>query len=233
MALETKEKPTLVLELFNKIAPVYDLLNNIMSMGLHKRWKSIAVDMLEINPGDKVLDLCCGSGDIADLIAAKSSIRIEVKAVDFSENMLEIARKRLNHLAQVEVLHADAMNLPYEDDTFDSVIISFGLRNLKDITDALKEMNRVLNSSGKLVVIDFGKPDNFCVKALFDLYFDIFVPLLGKMFRNYSAYAYLPDSIKEYPSSEALISIMKEVGFSNAFNKNLFMGFVSIQKAVK
>ena len=233
MIFEFRDKSSLVQELFNKIAPVYDLLNDIMSLGQHKRWKGLAVEMLHIQNGNDILDLCCGSGDITRLILDKYPENIYIKSVDFSDNMLKIARKKLAGFDQVEILQADAMRLPFENNSFDRIIISFGLRNLKNIDDALTEISRILKKEGKLVVIDFGKPESLLFKMLFNLYFDIFVPVLGKIFKNHAEYSYLPASIKEYPSPASLMNKMKEAGFSKTFNKNLFMGFVAIQNAIK
>lgn len=225
------DKPALVQKIFNNIAPVYDLLNDIISFGLHKKWKSIAIDQLCLKPGDKVLDLCCGSGDISVLILEKMLPDIEITAVDFSPNMLKIAEKRLINYSQVIFVEADALNLPFNDNCFDRVIISFGLRNLANLTDGLKEINRVLKPTGTFVSLDFRKPQNVVIKILFNIYFNYFVPMLGKRFNKYCEYTYLTDSIKEFPQPVTLLGLMSESGFCNAENTNLFWGFIAIQKA--
>lgn len=231
--INEQSKSLLVMNLFDNIAPVYDLLNNIISFGLHKRWKKQAVDLLAINDGDKILDLCCGSGDMTQLILDKRLENITVTAADFSPNMLEIARKRFKNNSCVEVFQADAMNLPFNDEKFDRIIISFGLRNLENIPNGLKEINRVLKKEGRFVNIDFGKPDNLVFKIVFNLYFDFFVPAFGLLFKKFKEYAYLPSSIKEFPSPPYLVTLLENSGYKKAFYKNLFMGFVSIQVSSK
>lgn len=231
--IEGKEKAFRVLELFNKIAPVYDLLNDIISMKQHRRWKNIAIDQLEIKKGDRILDLCCGSGDITLLILKKFPEGVNITAVDFSASMLEVAEKRLKKYKCIDIIRADAMKLPFEDGFFDKIIISFGLRNLENIFDGLNEMKRVLKTGGHIVNIDFGKPEIPVFKALFWFYFCFFVPLTGKIFDKFSEYAYLPESIATFPPPAQLIKIMSELDFKNPQNRTFFMGFVAVQKATK
>lgn len=218
--------------IFNSIAPVYDLLNNIISLGLHKSWKTKAVNLLDIQENDKILDLCCGSGDITELIAKKFPNN-QVIAVDFSEKMLQIAEKRLNKYSNTTILQADAYNLPFQSDTFDKIIISFGLRNLKDISMFASIAYDLLSRNGIIVNIDFGKPENLILKLLFNIYMGIVVPLIGLIFNKTREYSYLPDSIKAYPDSYTIIRLFKENGFTNGQTYQYFGGFVSAQKIVK
>lgn len=226
------EKSVFVNDLFNRIAPVYDFLNDVMSLYKHKQWKKETVDMLKLQPDQSFLDLCCGSGDIS-LIALNSVQNLNLTAVDFSVEMLKIASQKLKNYSQVELLQADAMNLPFEDASFDALAISFGLRNLRDYPEALKEMNRVLKANGKMVNIDFGKPKMHICAFLFSFYFDFIVPVLGLIFKNLKAYTYLAQSIKKFPSPIEIKKIMLEAGFKEVQVKDLFFGFVSIQLAVK
>lgn len=228
---QTKSKK--VLEIFNDIAPVYDLLNNIMSWGMHMFWKKQSIKSLTFNKGDKVLDLCCGSGDISEILLELNIPELKIYAVDFSPEMLKKAQNRFENISQIEFLLADAMKLPFENDYFDKIIISFGLRNLESIEQALIEFKRVLNKSGQFMNIDFGKPHNGLFKFLFKIYFHYYVPILGKFFKQYTGYNYLPSSIDNFPSPDTLVSMMQENGFENASNTNLFMGFVAFQKANK
>ena len=230
---ERAEKALLVQNLFNKIAPIYDLVNSIISFGMHKHWKEEAVSFLDISDGDKILDLCCGSGDISGIIAKNYDYIAEIKAVDFSESMLEIAEKKLKNYNKIELMCADAMNLPFCDGYFDCVIISFGLRNLENLNNGLKEINRVLKKSGRFVCLDFGKPEHSFCRYLFENYFDFFVPVLGFIFKSFPEYVYLPDSIRNYPEPSLLMRYMEEAGFCETCNYNRFMGFVSIQTACK
>lgn len=230
---QKQDKSVLVKNLFNRIAPVYDLLNNVISLGLHKRWKNIAVDLMKIREHDIILDLCCGSGDLTEIILSEKIKGVEVKAVDFSPEMLEIAKKRFNGNPGVEFLEADALKLPFSDDFFDHVVISFGLRNLKDINAGYKEMKRVLKPAGSLVNLDFGKPNFFTARIMFNVYFSFIVPVVGKLFDNYSEYLYLSESIKLFPSPGELVELMQQAGFVKVSNKNLFLGFVATQVGYK
>lgn len=225
-------KPVYVRTLFDKIAPVYDLLNNIMSFCLHKKWKKKAVKLLNIPNGALFLDLCCGSGDIS-AIACSMQPEICVKAVDFSPEMLKIAQKKLKNKENVEFMCSDALNLPFEENYFDCLAISFGLRNLKDIDAGLNEMYRVLKPSGKMFNLDFGKPDMLLFRLLFAFYFDKIVPILGFLFKKSEEYVYLGQSIKKFSSPRELKAIMLKTGFQNVQIKKLFFGFVSIQLATK
>lgn len=228
-----QNKSVIVRNLFDNIAPVYDLLNNIISFGLHKRWKKQAIAFLEIKEGDKVLDLCCGSGDMTKLILDEKIKNINITATDFSSKMLDQARKRFDKTSLVNIIQADAMNLPFVDNSFDCIIISFGLRNLESIPDGLIEMKRVLKKGGRLVSIDFGKPKSPLFKLMFNLYFNIFVPIFGLLFKKFEEYSYLPSSIKNFPSPSSLVTLLVELEYKKAFYKDLFMGFVSMQSACK
>lgn len=228
-----QKKSLLVKNLFDNIAPIYDLLNNIISLGLHKKWKSFAVDLLEIKETDKVLDLCCGTGDMTQLILVKNYASIDITAVDFSSKMLDQARKRFKNYSNVNIIQADAMNLPFDDDSFDCIIISFGLRNLENIPEGLKEIKRVLRKDGRLVNIDFGKPDSFFLNLLFSIYFGMLIPAYGLLFKKFDEYAYLPSSIKTFPSPAKIVEILESLEYKNSFYKDLFMGFASVQKSYK
>jgi len=233
LLIEKQDKAILVKNLFNKIAPVYDLLNNTISLGLHKRWKQVAVDLMNIRENDKVLDLCCGSGDITGLILSKNIDGIEIKAVDFSSEMLEIAKRRFDSRPEIELIQADALSLPFADASFDHVVVSFGLRNLKCLDSGYEEIMRVLKPTGNMVNLDFGKPGFIAIRIMFNVYFGFFVPIIAKLFNNYSEYLYLSDSIKLFPSPDQLVKSMQQAGFVKAFNRNLFFGFVATQVAYK
>lgn len=222
-----------VVKIFNTIAPVYDLINQIMSFGMHLKWKNIAIDQLEMQKGDKILDLCCGSGDITALILEKAPEKLEIYSVDFSSEMLKLAENRFKVNPEVKIIQADALQLPFEESFFDRVIISFGLRNLESYSEGLAGIYRVLKNGGVYVNIDFGKPDLPLISTLFNFYFHYFVPVLGLIFKKFKQYAYLPDSIDKFPSPGQLLKLMKEQGFVEVTNKDIFWGFVAVQKGVK
>lgn len=231
--LNTNTKASLVLRIFNSIAPFYDFINTVISVGLNKKMKLLAINQMDLVDGDRILDLCCGTGDIISLILESYSLNLDIIGVDFSVEMLKIAQKRFKNKDNVKLIQADASKMPFEDDCFDHIIISFGLRNLENIYDNLKEINRVLKKGGSFVSLDFGKPLNYFFKSLFDFYFTYIVTMIGKLFNKHSEYDYLQSSIKEYPAPLAILKIMEEQGFSNTTNINAFLGFVAIQKGYK
>lgn len=226
-------KSNIVLNLFNNIAPVYDLLNNVMSLGLHKTWKLEAVKQLNLKDGDSVLDLCCGSGDISSLIMNEIQADVDITAVDFSPDMLKIARKRLAEHDKISFIQADVLKLPFADASFSHAIISFGLRNLEDIDIGIQEINRVLKTPGFFVNIDFGKPVIPLTKILFWFYFKFVVPFYGWMLGRKQEYTYLLDSIQEFPSPDNLMKLYRQNGFLECIKLERFWGFVSIQAARK
>lgn len=227
------EKSDFVKELFNNIAPCYDLLNFIISTGKHKQWKIIAINQLELQNNDIVMDLCTGTADIALAILQKNIPDNNLYAIDFSTNMLNIAKDKLKNYPNTHIIEADALNLPFENNYFDKIIVSFGIRNLNSIDSGFNEIFRVLKPSGIFVNIDFGKPKKTLPKTIFKLYFDIIVPIIGFLFKKRKEYSYLTDSIKTFPPPAVLADKLTATGFKNVTITNCFEGFVSIQKAEK
>ncbi len=213
-------------EMFDSIAGKYDFFNNLISLGLHNRIKKCAIDKLPLKPGDKVLDLCTGTGDIAIFISDKFKNNIEITAVDFSEKMLEIAREKAKHYRNINFIREDVMNLPFGDETFDAVFISFGLRNLPDLQKAVNEMKRVVKTGGYVVNLDTGKPTGI-FGVFFRLYFFKILPFLG------NAYRYLPESTKKFPSQKELVKIFQKNSFSEVKNYNYIFGSIAQQLARK
>jgi len=219
------KKSTDILNLFNSIANKYDLLNNLISFGMHKLVKQRAIRNVPLKKGAETLDLCAGTGDIAAMLAEN----FRVTAVDFSENMLEIARKR--NPGNIKFIQADVLQLPFEDDSFDAVFISFGLRNLESLDKGIAEMKRVVKHGGFVVNLDTGKPKGFIGK-LFRFYFFNIVPLIGKIFvKNFAAYKYLPESTENFPPQEELVEIFKHAGFRVVRNYNFVFGAMAQQIA--
>jgi demethylmenaquinone methyltransferase/2-methoxy-6-polyprenyl-1,4-benzoquinol methylase len=200
--------PDAVRTMFDRIAPVYDAMNRIMTAGLDVRWRRLTAQSV-VRAGDRVLDGACGTGDLAlaDLRAGAG----RVTGVDFSEPMLERARRKS---AQVEWVRGDLLALPFADATFDAATVGFGVRNVADLEQALRELRRVLKPGGRLGILEITQPRGV-LRPFYSLWFDRVVPLLGKVLPGGSAYTYLPASVKRFPSAERLADLLRECGFGD------------------
>jgi demethylmenaquinone methyltransferase/2-methoxy-6-polyprenyl-1,4-benzoquinol methylase len=200
--------PDSVRTMFDRIAPVYDVMNRVMTAGLDVRWRRLAASAA-VRPGDRVLDAACGTGDlaIADLKAGAG----KVTGLDFSERMLERARRKET---RVEWIQGDMLALPFADATFDAATVGFGVRNVADLPLALTELRRVLRPGGRLAILEITQPRG-ALKPFFSLWFDRVVPLLGKVLPGGSAYTYLPESVKRFPSAEGLAALLRESAFGD------------------
>jgi demethylmenaquinone methyltransferase/2-methoxy-6-polyprenyl-1,4-benzoquinol methylase len=239
-----------VQDLFARIAPRYDLINDLQSFGLHRYWKRRVLRMARPQPGGRALDLCCGTGDLA---LAFARCGMDVTGLDFSERMLEVACRRVarnrsqtpggktpascnpHHVSPtVRFLRGDAQRVPFADDAFDVVTVGYGLRNLAKWETGLGEMQRVASPGGRLVVLDFGKPDNALWRGLYFGYLRLFVPWLGRIFcGNAGAYAYILESLKHYPGQHAVAAKMRELGLVNVKAVSLLGGAMSINYGEK
>lgn len=223
-------------DLFAVIAPRYDLINDLQSLGLHRYWKRRLIQLAEIRPGQRALDLCCGTGDVAFALAGAGA---QVTGADFSQPMLDVARQRLvngrrRREASLIFLRADALHLPLPSDTFDIVTISYGLRNLADFRAGLAEMLRVLKPGGKLLILDFGKPDFAPWRAAYFAYLKFFVPLFGRIFCGNSAtHAYILESLKKYPAQKGIAALLRDLNARDVQIENLLGGMMSINTARK
>ena len=223
-------------DLFAGIAPRYDFINDLQSFGLHRLWKRRLVQLARVRPGDRALDLCCGTGDVAFALARAGA---EVTGLDFSEPMLAVAARRsatiphsafpLPHFQQ-----GDALHTPFADASFDIVTISYGLRNLADFDAGLREMWRVARPGARLLVLDFGKPDNALWRALYFAYLRWGVPLFGRVFcRNAPAYAYIHESLQHYPAQRGVDAKLRELGCARPQLVNLLGGVMSLNVGEK
>jgi demethylmenaquinone methyltransferase/2-methoxy-6-polyprenyl-1,4-benzoquinol methylase len=199
--------PDSVRSMFDRIAPVYDVMNRVMTAGLDLRWRRLAAESV-VRPGDRVLDAACGTGDLA--IADKKAGASRVTGLDFSEKMLERARRK----APLEWVQGDMLALPFADATFDAATVGFGVRNVADLELALRELRRVVRPGGRVAILEITKPRG-PLKPFFSLWFDRVVPLLGKVLPGGSAYTYLPASVKRFPSAEGLAELMRDAGFGD------------------
>lgn len=217
-------------DLFATIAPRYDLINDLQSFGLHRWWKRRLVRLAEPLDGRPALDLCCGTGDVAFALAQRGA---SVTGLDFSGPMLAVARRR-GAGAGPTFLQGDAQNIPFPDDHFDVVTISYGLRNLTSWEQGLREMWRVAKSGARLLVLDFGKPDNAVWRALYFAYLRLFVPLFGWLFCGDSqTHAYILESLKHYPAQHGVAAKMREMGCRDVRIVPLLGGVMTINYGVK
>jgi demethylmenaquinone methyltransferase/2-methoxy-6-polyprenyl-1,4-benzoquinol methylase len=193
--------------MFDRIAPVYDAMNRVMTAGLDLRWRRLAATSV-VQPGDRVLDAACGTGDLA--IADRAAGALTVTGLDFSERMLARARRKAPTL---EWVVGDLLELPFEAATFDAATIGFGIRNVSDLERGLAELRRVLRPGGRLAVLEITRPRGL-LKPFFSLWFDRIVPALGRVLPGGSAYSYLPASVARFPVAEELASMMGRAGFA-------------------
>jgi demethylmenaquinone methyltransferase / 2-methoxy-6-polyprenyl-1,4-benzoquinol methylase len=226
MSVETgRLAPDAVRDMFDRIAPVYDLMNRAMSLGLDVRWRRMTA-RAAVRSGDQVLDVCCGTGDLA---LADHEAGGNVTGLDFSERMLVRARRKSD---AIEWVRGDATELPFPEDTFDAVTVGFGVRNLEDLESGLRELARVLRPGGRLGCLEITRPTG-ALRPFFRLWFDGLVPLAGRVLPGGSAYTYLPASVKRFPGPEDLAAVMERAGFSTIRWKLLGGGIVALHTAVK
>ena len=212
--------PEGVQTMFDRIAPVYDVMNRVMTAGLDQRWRRATVRAV-VEPGDRVLDAACGTGDLA-IIAAKAGG--DVTGLDFSERMLERARKKSG---AIEWVQADALALPFEDASFDAATVGFGVRNLADLEGGLRELARVLRPGGRLAVLEITRPKGL-LKPFFRLWFDVLVPFAGRVLHGGKAYTYLPASVRRFPGPADLSTLLERAGFADVRYRLLGGGSVAL-----
>ena len=212
--------PDAVRSMFDRISPVYDAMNRTMTMGLDQRWRRATV-VAVVRPGDKVLDACCGTGDLA---VAAVHAGATVTGLDFSERMLERARRKSS---EVEWIQGDAQKLPFEDASFDAATVGFGVRNLDDLERGLAELRRVLRPGGRLAILEITKPSGV-LASFYRLWFDGFVPLLGKVLPGGSAYTYLPASVRRFPGPDELAGLLRGAGFEDVRWRTFAGGIVAL-----
>jgi demethylmenaquinone methyltransferase / 2-methoxy-6-polyprenyl-1,4-benzoquinol methylase len=216
--------PDAVRRMFDRIAPVYDVMNRTMTAGLDRRWRRITAEAV-VTPGDEVLDACCGTGDLAIAVARFGG---HVTGLDFSERMLERARRKAPAL---EWIRDDVLAMPFADGSFDAMTVGFGVRNVDDLEGALQEFRRVLRPGGRLGILEITRPRGL-LAPFYRFWFDGVVPLLGKVLPGGSAYTYLPASVRRFPGPAELAELIAGAGFRDV-NIRLFAGgIVALHTAV-
>src|SRR3954471_19763008 len=195
--------------MFDRIAGFYDLMNSVMTAGLHHRWRERAADLARVAPGSRALDVATGTGDLAIELASRGA---SVVGSDFSEGMLEVARRKSPPTPALQWEQGNALALPYEDGAFDAATVGFGARNFSDLPQGLREMARVVRPGGRVVVLEITTPQKPPLSTFFSLWFDRIVPLLGKLAAEPEAYTYLPSSVKRFPGPQELGGVMVAAG---------------------
>lgn len=232
--IDETQKQQKVNEVFHSVASKYDVMNDVMSAGLHRVWKRFALDTSGVKAGDKVLDIAGGSGDLSKLFSAKVGATGSVILTDINASMLAVGRDRMIDAGlNVPALQCDAEQLPFADNSFDCVIVAFGLRNMTHKELALKEMLRVLKIGGRLLVLEFSKVWQ-PLEKIYDIYSFKFLPFMGKLIaKDASSYQYLAESIRMHPDQETLKEMMQEAGFKKVDYYNLTAGVAALHKGYK
>ncbi|MBT3672459.1 MAG: bifunctional demethylmenaquinone methyltransferase/2-methoxy-6-polyprenyl-1,4-benzoquinol methylase UbiE [Porticoccaceae bacterium] len=235
--VNVEEKAGKVADVFHSVANNYDLMNDLMSAGVHRLWKRMTIEMSGVRSGNKVLDIAGGTGDLAAKFSRIVGKDGYVVLADINESMLKVGRDRLMDLGVVDNVkfsQSDAQHLPFPDNTFDVITIAFGLRNVTDKELALKSMLRVLKPGGRLLVLEFSKPGNPVLSKIYDTYSFSILPKLGKLFADDAeSYQYLAESIRMHPDQQTLMGMMDDVGFANTDFHNMTGGVVALHRGVK
>ncbi|HLN22312.1 MAG TPA: bifunctional demethylmenaquinone methyltransferase/2-methoxy-6-polyprenyl-1,4-benzoquinol methylase UbiE [Bacteroidales bacterium] len=230
------DKKNYVRTMFDSIAWRYDFLNHFLSFGTDRRWRRKAIKIISAHKNNPViLDIATGTGDLA--IAAVKINPEKIIGIDISSGMLEIGKKKISKLgltSKIELMIADSEQLPFADNSFDVVMVAFGIRNFSDPVKGLYEMKRVLNGSGLVLILEFSRPQKFPFRNVYNFYFRNILPLFGRIFSgNSNAYTYLPQSVMKFPDNENFIKMMESAGFISSKQVKLTGGVASIYTGIK
>ena len=228
-----KNKKEFVKYIFNDISTTYDFLNHFLSLGIDIIWRKKFIKSLDFSKDDKVLDVATGTGDVA--FAIKKKYKSEIIGLDLSINMLDIAKKKSKKMNAEDIvfMEGDAENLPFDDNAFNKLVISYGLRNLGDCKKGLEEFYRVLKPNSKIGILEFLHPKSTIISKLFKFYFNNILPRVASLFSNSKAYRYLPESVENFMTPNELKILLEEVGFKNVSCNNLTFGITTIVNAEK
>lgn len=225
------EKGVRIQEMFGAIAPRYDFLNHLLSFGIDRRWRRAAVRLVKGPENGRVLDVATGTGDLAFEIARTTPESLKISGVDFSPVMVGLAEEKaalLPYSSRMDFKVAPCEDLPFPSETFDSVTIAFGIRNVVDRRLGLAEMWRVLKPGGRMVILEFSTPKSKIFRFLYHFYFRRILPVIGGLFSKYNAYKYLPDSVLEFPSTDEFCLTMADIGLKNVRCQRLTLGIAAI-----
>lgn len=234
MPEQSKEEK--VHHVFEKIYGKYDTMNSVISFQRHKAWRKDVMKRMAVNPGSSALDVCCGTGDWSLALSDAVGVEGKVIGLDFSENMLSVAKEKKEELSRsnLEFIHGNAMELPYEDNSFDYVTIGFGLRNVPDYITVLKELHRVIKPEGKVVCLETSQPTMIGFRQLYYFYFRFIMPLIGRaVAKSYQEYAWLHESAKDFPDTAGLTDLFYAAGFSSVKVKRYTGGVAAMHMGFK
>ena len=233
---EEEKKSVQVERMFDNIAPAYDQLNHTLSWGIDKSWRKKAIDWLKPFNPQRMMDVATGTGDFA-IQACRVLNPKELIGTDISEGMMNVGRQKVKEAgleSRISFAKEDCTALSFPDNRFDAITVAFGVRNFEDLDKGLREMHRVLDSEGKLVILELSEPEWFPMKQLYALYSKVVIPTLGKLLsKDRSAYTYLPQSIKAFPQGEVMKEIILKAGFKEACFKRLTLGICTLYTATK
>lgn len=230
------DKGEKIQQMFGNIAPRYDFLNRLLSFGIDRRWRKKAVRLLKFREGARILDVATGTGDVALEIAKSTPDSVRITGADFCREMVELGEAKVAsspYAARIDFRVAPCEDLPFPDNTFDSITIAFGIRNVVDRKLGLAEMWRVLRPGGRLIVLEFSTPRSLLFRQIYYFYFRRLLPVIGGLFSRYNAYKYLPDSVLEFPSHEEFSRMMADAGFKNIHIHEMTLGIASIYAGEK
>jgi len=235
--VKTAEKAGRVREVFDSVAAQYDLMNDLMSGGLHRLWKRFTIELSAVRSGQTVLDIAGGTGDLAAKFSKLVGADGKVILADINAAMLSVGRDRLidrGALSNIDVVQADAQFLPFDDNSIDCITIAFGLRNVTDKAKALKSMHRVLKPGGRVLVLEFSKPTSPLLSKVYDAYSFSALPAMGKLITDDTdSYRYLAESIRKHPDQESLLEMVEDAGFVDCRFHNMTGGIVAVHRGIK
>lgn len=235
--VKTAEKAGRVREVFDSVAAQYDVMNDLMSGGLHRLWKRFTIELSAVRSGQTVLDIAGGTGDLAAKFSKLVGTEGKVILADINAAMLSVGRDRLidkGALSNIDVVQADAQFLPFEDNSIDCITIAFGLRNVTDKARALRSMHRVLKPGGRVLVLEFSKPTSPLLSKVYDAYSFSALPVMGKLITDDAdSYRYLAESIRKHPDQESLLEMVEDAGFVDCRFHNMTGGIVAVHRGIK